>query len=180
MTSSPSSTHKKVVVRKLDKELIKGFVNPANFLAPTGVELLDREGHAMIIPLDAVKGVYFVRDFEGDPEHPERKAFLRRPKLDGLWVRLTFKDDEVLEGILANDLLTLDPRGFLMTPADLSSNNLRIFVPRSALTGLEVLAALTNGAARRSPARSSSSRRKAAAATGQIGLFPAAQSPESK
>jgi hypothetical protein len=180
VTATPSSTHKKVVVRKLDKELIKGYVNPANFLAATEVEFLDREGHLTAIPLSAVKAVYFVRDFEGDPERLERKAFLRRPKLDGLWVRLTFKDEEVLEGILPNNLLALDARGFLVTPADLSSNNLRIFIPRNALAGLEVLAAITDGAARRSPARSASARRRAAAAASQFGLFPSPPSSESK
>jgi hypothetical protein len=169
-----------VVVRKLDKELVKGYVNPASFLGTTGVELLDREGHVLAIPLNDVKGVYFVRDFEGDPEYVERKAFLRRPRLDGLWVRLTFKDEEVLECILPNNLLELDARGFLVTPADLSSNNLRIFIPRNALAGLEVLAAITNGAARRAPARSVSARRKAEAAASQFGLFPSPQPPHSK
>jgi hypothetical protein len=168
-----------VVVRKLDKELVKGYVNPATFLGENQVELLDREGHVLGIPLDAVKAVYFVRDFEGDPDYAERKAFLRRPKLDGLWVRLTFKDQEVLEGILANNLLELDARGFSITPADLSSNNLRIFIPRSALTGLEVLAAISEGAARRGAARAASSRRKAAASA-QIGLFASPQATDNE
>ncbi|MBI1984478.1 MAG: hypothetical protein HYS61_09790 [Acidobacteria bacterium] len=180
MTATPSSTRKKVVVRRLDKELIKGYVNPASFLGEAGVELLDREGRVGAIPLNAIKAVYFVRDFEGDPDYVERKAFLRRPKLDGLWVRLTFKDEEVFEGILANNLLTLDARGFLVTPADFSSNNLRIFVPRSALSGMEVLAAITNGAARRAPARTASARRKAEAANSQIGLFPSPPTADSK
>jgi len=173
------STHKKVVVRKLDKELVKGYVNPATFLGESSVDLLDREGHVLAVPLESVKAVYFVRDFEGDPGYTERKAFLRRPRLDGLWVRLTFKDEEVLEGILANNLLELDARGFLITPADLSSNNLRIFIPRSALTGLEVLAAISDGAARRGPARTASARRKAAAAS-QIGLFASQQATDNK
>jgi hypothetical protein len=176
---TPSSTRKKVVVRKLDKELVKGYVNPASFLGESQVELLDREGHVLAIPLNLVKAVYFVRDFEGDPGYTERKAFLRRPRLDGLWVRLTFKDEEVLEGMLANNLLELDSRGFSITPADLSSNNLRIFIPRSALTGLEVLAAISEGAARRAPARAPSARRKAASAA-QIGLFAAPQTTENK
>ena len=167
------------MVRKLDKELVKGYVNPTTFLAEGRVELLDREGHVLSIPLDSVKAVYFVRDFEGDPGYAERKAFLRRPRLDGLWVRLTFKDEEVLEGILANNLLELDARGFLITPADLSSNNLRIFIPRNALTGLEVLAAISEGAARRAPARAASARRKAAVSS-QIGLFASPPAAESK
>ncbi len=179
MTASPSSTHKKVVLRKLDKDLVKGYVNPATFLGENQIEVLDRDGHVLAIPLESVKAVYFVRDFDGDPGYSERKAFLRRPRLDGLWVRLTFKDQEVIEGILANNLLEIDARGFLITPADLSSNNLRIFIPRNALTGLEVLAAINEGAARRAPGRAASRRRKPAASS-QIGLFATPPASESE
>ncbi len=68
---------------------------------------------------------------------PERKTFLSRPKLDGLWVRLRFRDEDVMEGIVANDLLDLLDKGVQLTPPDLHGNTLRIFIPRSALAGSE-------------------------------------------
>lgn len=175
MPGSPS-THKKVAVRKLDNELIKGYVNPQTYLGPQGVELLDREGRLVTIPLGSVKGIYFVRDFDTDEGRHERKVFVSRPKLDGLWVRLTFKDGEILEGLMAGDLLATDPHGFSLTPPDFNSNHLRIFVPRSALTALEVLGVISNGARRRIHPRAAKRREEAAA--GQIRLFPPA--PESE
>jgi len=158
-----------VVIRKLDKALIKGFLDPTGYLA-TELEVLDREGRLVRIPLSEVKGVFFVRDFEGNPDRAERKIFRSRPRLAGLWVRMTFKDKEVLEALLPNDLLEIDPLGYLVTPPDVYSNNLRIFIPRTALTGLEVLGVISDGVVRRMSQRAAQAR---VTATGdqQFGLF---------
>lgn len=144
-----SSTHKKVVIRKLDKSLVRGYVDPRTFLSTDGIELLEHEGHLLNIPLDQVKGVFFVRDFEGNPRHPERKIFHSRPRQSGLWVRMIFKDNEILEGLTTNNLLSLDPSGFYITPPDMYSNNLRIFVPRGSLAEMEVLGVIRYGRLRR-------------------------------
>ncbi|MCH8948065.1 MAG: hypothetical protein IH789_10640, partial [Acidobacteria bacterium] len=51
------------------------------------------------------------------------------------------------------DLLHLSPHGYLITPPDLNSNHQKAFVPRAALTAVEVLAVVpARGAARRRPA----------------------------
>ena len=93
-----------------------------------------------------VRAIYFVREFTGKYE-PERKAFFSRPKLDGLWVRLTFLDHETLEGVVPNDLLALLDSGVQITPPDLNGAAVRIYVPRSALAELTVLGVV--GVARR-------------------------------
>lgn len=173
--ASPSSpTRKKVVVHKLDGDSIKGYVDSGSPPGSEGVRVLDREGRLTIVPLDKIKGIYFVRDFEGDPDRPERKVFLSRPRLSGLWIRMTFKDNEVMEGLMANNLLESDAAGFLVTPPDLSSNNLRVFVPRAALGSVEVLGVISNGSARRAIDRARRPRAKAAAESAQFGLFPPA------
>jgi hypothetical protein len=116
------STYKKVVVRKLDHGLLKGFVDSTSYLRPSAIEMLAREGRTVVIPLREVKGVFFVRDFDGNPQLSERPVFQSRPRLAGLWVQMTFKDKEVLEGLLPSNLVELTPEGFLITPADLYSN----------------------------------------------------------
>ena len=170
MKGAQPSTHKKVVVRKLDRESVKGHVNPNSYLGPDGVEMMDLDGRRAVIPLDEIKGVYFVREFDGNQERVERKKFLSRPKLNGLWIRMAFKDGEVLDGLISENLLTLMPEGYLVTPPDVYSNNLRIFVPRAALASLEVVGVIANGTRRgngtlRHPRRSSS------APSGQMRLF---------
>lgn len=171
MKGAQPSTHKKVVVRKLDRESVKGYVNPNSCLGPEGVELMDVDGHRRVIPLEEIKGVYYVREFEGNQERTERKTFLSRPKLNGLWIRMTFKDAEVLDGLISENLLATEPQGFLVTPPDVYSNNLKIFVPRAALSALEVLGVISNGA-RRGEGAARSSRRRIAAASNQMALFP--------
>jgi hypothetical protein len=142
------STHKKVVVRKMDRDSINGHVAPANFVREGKLELLNTSGNVVAIDLRDIKGVYFVREF-GDSESLSRKTFTSRPRTEGLWVRLKFKDNEVLEGMMPNDLSLTAAEGFLINPPDLRSNTQRIFVPRSALESLTVLAVI--GATRRHP-----------------------------
>jgi len=169
------STYKKVVVRRLDHGLIKGFVDAASYLGPNGIEMLDREGRAVVIPLPEIKGVFFVRDFDGNPQRSERKLFQSRPRLAGLWVKMIFKDKEVLEGLLPNDLVELSPEGFLVTPADLYSNNLKIFIPRTALSKADVLGVISDGRLRKLPQKGGGLPGETATTERQIGLFPASE-----
>jgi len=140
------STHKKVIVRKMDRDSVSGYVSPAQFVHEGKLELLNTAGTVVLIDLREVKGVYFVREF-GDSESLARKTFTSRPRTEGLWVRLRFKDSEVLEGLMPADLTQNIAEGYLVTPPDQRSNTQRIFVPRTALESLTVLAVI--GAARR-------------------------------
>ena len=178
MKENLASTRKRVVVRKLDKTLVKGFLDPKGYLA-SEIDILDQSGRLFHIPMSEIKGVFFVRDFAGNPDRAERKVFRSRPRLAGLWVRMTFKDNEVLEALLPNKLLELDPLGYMVTPPDVYSNNLRIFIPRTALTELEVLGVITDGVVRRMSQRGS---RMQAFAAGdpQANLFTATTPQEKK
>jgi len=133
------STSKKVRISRFDREALVGYVNPLTYLRPNGVELLTPDGSYSVIPYEEVKAVQFVRDFEPSDSGAERKVFTTRPKMDGLWVRAKFRDGEVIDGILANNLLQLEAPGFTIVPPDPYSNNQRLFLPRAALAELQVL-----------------------------------------
>src|SRR6266852_379403 len=135
---TPASTHKKVIIVLADKKPLRGYLNPARLSHADPIDLLTPDGEHQEIPLAKVRSIYFVREFSNDFE-PERKAFLSRPKLDGLWVRLRYNDGETLEGVVPNDLLSLLDNGVQITPPDLNSATDRIFVPRSALSEVTVL-----------------------------------------
>ena len=132
------STTKKAVIQRFEKEALSGYVNPLSFLKLTGIELLSAQGSVASVPYDEIKTVSFVRDFDGVDE-TARRVFQTRPKMEGLWVRLEFRDNDVMEGILSNNLLQLEPYGFSVTPPDPYSNQQRIFVPRTALRAVAVL-----------------------------------------
>lgn len=144
----PSSTLKKVVVLLLDGATLKGYLDTNVLGHSDAVDLLTADGEHRSILVKDIKSVYFVREFS-DPFEPERKAFLSRPKIDGLWVRLRFRDEDVMEGIVSNDLIELLNGGVRLTPPDLHGNVLHMFVPRTALSELKVLGVV--GAARRTP-----------------------------
>ena len=133
-----SSTTKKAVVRRFDREPLCGYVNTISFLQPGGVELLSVEGNIAVIPYADIKSIAFVRDFTPS-EQPERRVFQTRPKMEGLWVVLQFRDGDALEGIMPNNLLQVEQFGFTIVPPDSSSNQQRIFAPREALRAVEVL-----------------------------------------
>jgi hypothetical protein len=145
---APASTRKKVVVLLLDRGHLRGYLNPAALARAEAFDLLTPDGEHVSVAMASVRSVYFVREFP-DVFQPERKVFLSRPKLDGLWVRLRFRDEDVMEGIVANDLLDLLDNAVQLTPPDLHGNTLRLFIPRSALAEMKVLGVV--GAARRTP-----------------------------
>ena len=159
-TRTPASTHKKVVVELMDRKSLRGYLNPARLEDITALDLLTPYGEHEEISRDKIRAVYFVRNLDEDFE-PERKTFLSRPKLDGLWVKIRFLDDGLLEGVIPNDLLNLIDQGLHLTPPDFHSNADRIFIPRSALAEFTVLGVV--GVARRKTA--------SAAAAAQTRLF---------
>jgi hypothetical protein len=154
------STHKKVIVRKMDRDSLTGYVAGANFVADGKLELLTQSGKVIYIDLREVKGVYFVRDF-GDTEALGRKTFTTRPRSEGLWVRFEFVDNDVLEGLMPNDLTLLTGEGYLIIPPDTRSNTQRIFIPRAATSSLTVLAVIGGGVRRRKEEKD----------TGQVPMF---------
>jgi hypothetical protein len=70
----------------------------------------------------------------------------------GLWVSFRFRDGEVLQGILPNNLLQFDHHGFVVIPPDPNGNQQRIFVPRQAAITVEVLGVVGSPLRKRKPA----------------------------
>jgi len=162
------SSRKKAIVRKFSREWLAGYLPPGHFAHHGQIELLDLDGKVAALPLDQVKWICFVRDFNsGEPDNPEhllRKSFAGRPRTEGLWLRLRLTDGELIEGLAANDLTLFDAPGIFLTPPDIRSNTQRIFIPRPAIAELAVVAVIA-----------APSRRKQGEASRQPDLF---SSPE--
>jgi uncharacterized protein DUF6982 len=153
------STHKKVIVRKMGRDSVTGYVSPAHFIVEGKLELLNPSGKVVLIDLAEVKSVDFVRDFS-DPAPTGRKTFTSRPRTEGLWVRLRFTDNDVLEGMMPNDLLQVVPEGYLITPPDTRGNTQRVFVPKSSLEEMNILAVIGRPEARRKAAGATDERQE--------------------
>jgi len=135
----PASTNKKVLVLRFDRETLPGFVNPQSWLQADGLELLSAGGTVLTIRYEEVRLVCFVRDFDQGEPRRELRTFSTRPKTAGLWLRLHFRDAEIMDGIMANNLLQLEPQGFTFIPPDPGYQNQKLFVPRAALAAIQVL-----------------------------------------
>lgn len=123
--------------------------------------MLSAEGQIVHVPYADIKIVSFVRDFDAAPE-AEHPVFLNRPKMEGLWMRFTFQDGEVMEGVMPNNLLAVELYGFSVIPPHPYSAQQRVFVPRPALRSVEVLGVVGSPLKRR---------KEKAAPEAQIDLF---------
>jgi hypothetical protein len=131
---------RKVIARKLDGQVIKGYLKSIPDLTSTkNIAIVSLTEEVIRIPKEKMKALFFVRKFCGKREYSEVKLFETQPKIDGLWVRLTFYDDELLEGLIANSIRFLLDDGFYLKPPDPHSNNRLIYVVKAALRDFSVL-----------------------------------------
>jgi len=129
------STLENVVAHYADGRVAKGQTADFGAARPTFTLLpLSGAEHAkpVVIRLQDLKAVFFVKDFAGDADYSEWKHF-EVPRL-GLQVAVKFTDGEVMVG--AQLPLTTD-YGFLLFPADRGSNNNKVFVVSAAVTVVE-------------------------------------------
>jgi len=139
-------SRKKVIVRKFSRDWQSGYVGPQGFAHNGQLELLDMTGKVLTLALEEVKMMCFVREFlagdVNDPERLLRRSFTSRPRTPGLWLHIHLRDGEKLEGLASNDASLLEPEGIQFAPPDMRSNTQRIFVPRTAIAALEILAVI--------------------------------------
>jgi hypothetical protein len=147
-----SNARKKVIVRRLAGDTLAGYLPLSGFVRDGAIDLLDLSGRILPLPLGDIKTVSYVRDFNladtSNPERLTRRTFLARPRNEGLWLRLTFRTGDLLEGLAPTDRSLVDALcddlGLFLTPPDVRSNTQRIYVPRAALTELLLLAVITS------------------------------------
>jgi hypothetical protein len=146
-----SNTRKKVIVRRFSGDTLPGYLPHVTFVRNNSVDLLDLSGRILALPLSDIKTISYVRDFNlADTQNPERltrRAFLARPRSEGLWLRITFRTGDLLEGLAPTDHSLLDSLiddgGLFLTPPDTRSNTQRLYVPRAAISELQLLAVIT-------------------------------------
>jgi len=142
----------KIVAHLRTGKLMKGYADlplptdtagvlaavPMSLPKQVSIETLDTaKKHS--VALSSLKALFFVKSFEGNSQYAEIKFFNVEPKIEGLWVHLTFTDNEKTEGIVHNSLSFLTEAGFLMKPPDPNSNNQAVYVLKESLTQFRVV-----------------------------------------
>jgi hypothetical protein len=143
--------NKKALVARFDRETLLGFVQSVmpDGSATDALELLKPDGSLLQVPYSEIKAVCFVRDFESGETWREHRAYLTRPKSAGLWLKLRFRDGDSIEGMAANNLMQVEASGFSIVPPDPTFQNQRIYVPRAALSEVQVLGVIGSSLRRR-------------------------------
>jgi hypothetical protein len=90
------------------------------------------------IPLDGVKAIFFVKSFEGK-WHDDLRFHDHLPAPECLWVRATFHDGEVIEGLIGNNSNHVLYPGFYMSPIDPEGNNWLIYILKNKLKDFQIL-----------------------------------------
>ena len=90
------------------------------------------------IPLDGVKAIFFVKSFEGK-WHDDLRFHDHLPPPECLWVRATFDDGEIIEGLISNNCLHVTHAGFYMFPIDPEGNNWLMYILKNKLKDFQIL-----------------------------------------
>lgn len=126
-----SNSLKKVVIRLRSGEVQSGFAREDDL--GDAVRILDRKGKERTFKVDDLKAVFFVKDFQGDPEYRDLQFLGKQDPSGKVWVRLELFDGEVMEGRVRNDVDLLRGDGIRLWPSDKDTNNDMAFVVRSAI-----------------------------------------------
>ena len=133
-----SSTAKRIVVYQWERQPAEGFVNPALYLQEDRLEWMTLDGKVRYSPFEEFKALCFSSENGKADLFTEDNLFERRPKVPGLWTRFTFKDKDLLDGILSHNLLEWPAAGYLITPPKARASRQRVFIPRAALAATEL------------------------------------------
>lgn len=148
-----SASRKKAIFRKNSRDWVAGYLPASGFVHEGQVEMLDLDGKVLSLAAADLKWICYVRDFNSgelnNPERLVRKTFAGRPRGDGLFVRAKLSDGDTIEGLAANDASLVGSDGLFLTPPDLRSNTQRLWIPKTSIEELEVVAVI--GAAKRKP-----------------------------
>jgi small nuclear ribonucleoprotein (snRNP)-like protein len=124
----------KIVVHLSDGTILKGHVND---FRPNKAEfhLETLENEVSLLNVADLKGVFFVKDHDG--VEGRQDSYDDVIAGGGRRVKVTFSDGEEMIGYVSS--YSPDRTGFFLVPADLGSNNERVFVVASSCKDVEFL-----------------------------------------
>jgi hypothetical protein len=134
--SAPRVTWQRVVARFRDGTVARGYTHDFHPSKPY-LHLMreDQTGQTMRVALSQLKAVFFVREFAGDRTRVDGTEFTSSHH--GRRVEVTFEDGEVLRGTTI--AFRGGGNGFFVQPADVASNNMRVFVAPGATVNVRFL-----------------------------------------
>jgi hypothetical protein len=141
-------TGEMIIARFRDGRVVKGYVRDFRIDADAIAMSDHKTEDEHTIPFDALKGVFFVKNFKGSSFYDEKKIYGIGENI-GTKVYVKFRDNEGLVGFIEGDVpwdrgfslakLGEKAKGFFMTPVDNKSNNNKVFVVGSAIQDITIV-----------------------------------------
>ncbi len=154
---------KRAVLYRFDRLPVEVLLRPESYLGADHLEFLTTAGDVQTVSFVEAKAICFVNDSGRFDLFSANTSFERRPRGPGLWTRFSMRDGDQLDGVVSQNVLDWPPNGFLLTPPHAGATRQRVYLPRSALSAVELLGLL--GAAR------SQSRAKQPSQAAQLKMF---------
>jgi hypothetical protein len=142
------AVEERVVARFTDGRVLKGYTK--DFTGDSDYFILSEAGSGKEhrVALDDLKALFFIKTFEGDKHHRDKKAFGISPN-KGHKVYIKFHDQESMVGFVEGEVpwgkgffLSREGvkiRGFFLVPVDRDGNNEKVFVVRSSIQDVTVM-----------------------------------------
>jgi len=140
-----SEENQRVILRFVDGKMLKGFIRDLK-IAEEYLYLEDESNHQHKVRLKELKAIFFVRKFEGERNHLEKKSFTgTRPGSKRVFVK--FKDGETIMGNMEGDipwekgffLESMKEKAFTIVPVDEDSNNTKILVVTTSVQDVAMI-----------------------------------------
>jgi hypothetical protein len=128
----------KVVVRTRKGEVYPGFSRKED-VGDEEVKILTRNGKEKSFSLEELKGLFFVKEFKGDPDYDPVKFLSKNSVKASVWVHVEFEDGEVIEGMVRDHMSLLFSSGFYLWPSDEDTNNGLIYIVKQAIKDFEIM-----------------------------------------
>jgi len=137
--------NQKVILRFIDGKMLKGYIRDFR-IADTYLYLEDESSHQLKVRLKELKAIFYVKKFEGERGHQEKKAISGiRPGAKRVFVK--FKDGETIMGNMEGEIPwqngffpgSMKEKAFTIIPVDESSNNTKILVVTTAVKDIAMV-----------------------------------------
>jgi hypothetical protein len=126
----------KVIVKFVDGSLLRGH-GSLFFPSDPGIEVMGLDNRIHFVDLSKVFAVFFVRDFDGNPNRDRRRPTqVLRSWSHGRPVKVTLTNGEVIGGKTSGEPGPKD-RGMFLHPIDPGDNNMNIFLPLESVKSVE-------------------------------------------
>lgn len=119
----------KLILRMKDGSMLKCTSRIPFSAAFENVTVINEKGEVLKIPVSDIKAIFFVKDFNGNPNYKAGAEFGDASPKAGKTVSVKFHDGEIIKGKVIN--LAEGQNGFFLYPADPLDNNEKVFVVRS-------------------------------------------------